>query len=277
MQQRMHVLVTADVMQRCGLRPDGVDCVAEPDRVGEGGPDDSLLLAGDVRAEGFGSRILGMNLCSLLHFCVPVPRRNGCSFRGYSWDMDRSLFFLSALEMTPLEVPSVSAPGVGSGPYRSLFDSTTSRRLTDLTFPTAAAMAGFFWSLAWGGIGSYRHAIPPPRAVLWACHMVQDVLGVKHHQRGFLLRGHGEGEAQAFESYLVERGEEVFWSAVAAKKKLLERRLGLGPDADVSPAEIRRLIEVGSRMPASTALAAAGTDLVLRWAWNKGGAAWVRA
>lgn len=141
---------------------------------------------GDVYITGVGTTIVGRQLCSLTHYCVPTSRR---TFRGYAWKRDDSVPHLNLPDRDVRCLvdrwTGVSKKHRAEHPLVKLLAVEGYTHAADeMTWPTAAAMADWL-----------AHDPEPSYQTIGASlHFVQDAC-VRHHACGWLMYGHGAYEA----------------------------------------------------------------------------------
>jgi len=240
-----HRALTAAVEDELGLPHEASQYATLPDDVA------------DVVCGVLGPSVLGHSAAGLCHFCAPTADGK---FRGYSWRMDGSvLSWLRKLDVPLGDVACdprrwadlLGRDAVTRHPLRQLLDSLRGKapvEVDSLTFPTAAAMAAWLWSLA-----------RTPAVVGSVCHLVQDVC-VPHHASGWLLAGHAEYELHLHTRFL-RLPRPLIHGAVA--------QTGEARD-EVERCAAETAATCGQAMDAVLARAALATARVLTWA-RRGG------
>jgi len=194
----VHIDVTRAVLEALGWpggkeRVNRVACAAAfPDEVES------------IAVEHLGTHFLSWNFGAFTHFCRPVDPREGI-FRGYSYHRDWSC---PQFEPPGCKVSArpgawgwlMDAEAMATEPLSQLLrtlDGHASVSLDDLTFPTAATMAGWVESLLGraGSLSSARTEHAVDTLCGWALHFVQDCC-VPHHVQGLLLGGHDRFEGE---------------------------------------------------------------------------------
>ena len=214
----------------------------------------------DVMVGRFGSKIVGLALCSLTHFQVETTAQH---FRGYSWRMDKSLSCwrkwdprIGDVRCDPRQWANIVGPADAMRhPLSTLISDLRGKATLDadnFTFPCAGSMVEWMWK-PWSSVTFSGE----PSAIVVGCviHLIQDML--RHHAKGWLGNGHARFEQQM----------QDVWSGSNQSELLRTAARLINPDE--GPLTPRGIVEAAARIAGKTPNDKPEDALVLGIAWTR--------